>query len=87
MVERGPQNYYPQIHEFEGNLRVIFLFGDSLVSCVVMHHAGCKVDKNNKFLYQAKLNGKFTDLNSYNDLLLNITNPNKPVKIEIPSSD
>ena len=27
------------------------------------------------------------DLNSYNDLLLNITNPNKPVKIEIPSSD
>ena len=45
------------------------------------------IDKNNKFLYQAKLNGKFTDLNSYNDLLLNITNPNKPVKIEIPSSD
>ena len=45
------------------------------------------IDKNNKFLYRAELHGKFTELNSYNDLFLDITNHNKPVKIEVPSTD
>jgi hypothetical protein len=45
------------------------------------------IDKNNKFLYRAELHGKFTELNSYTDLFINITNHNKPVKIEVPLTD
>jgi len=42
------------------------------------------IGKNNKLLYQAKLNGKFTESKPNDDLFIDITKHNQPVKIEIP---
>ena len=45
------------------------------------------IDKANKFLYRAELNGKFTASNVNNDLFIDITKHNKPTKIEIPITE
>ena len=42
------------------------------------------IGKKNKLLYRAKLNGKFAESKPNNDLFIDITKHNQPVKIEIP---